>query len=64
MSEKLLFEIAIGRLLERIGKADRDVQNDVILIIRDAADGKLSDLGKKVGRIDWMIKNLFPELGG
>ncbi len=64
MSEKLLFQIAIGRLLERIGKADPDVQNDVILIMKDAAEGKLSDLGKKAGQIDWMIKNLFPELGG
>src|SRR5689334_2893066 len=60
--EKPLYQIAVERIIDRIGRANAGVKNELIFLVREAAEGRLADPNVKSGAVDWLVRNLFPEL--
>jgi hypothetical protein len=60
--EKPLYQIAVERIIDRIARANVGVKNEVILLVREAAEGRLSDPSVKSEAVDYLVRNLFPEL--
>lgn len=61
--EKMLFEIAIERILGRLSRAKKDDQNEVILILNEAMKNEIHNHGPaRSNAAEKLVRILFPEL--
>lgn len=60
MTDKTLTEIAFGRILDRIARADHDVRQEVILTL--SGIGRMRSAATRWSAAKKVVRLLFPEL--